>query len=698
MVRIFTRLFVFLILIVCYATTTVSGSSKQRPKKVPSSSGRKLNNVDSGSKKDEGGVDKDGKNSSTSSGKGQRWAFFKKSDDKNNSDEKDKEVDKDSEDEEDSESQKGFQFFRRNKKEEKKDQSNKSNSEEKESKSDSATKSKNDDDDGASKESEKKINRKKSKKKKEEKTATDDVKKNKKSDDVKEEETTSSKNNDAGNTTVTGDEQMNSNTTSSTIKEDEEDEENCNNSNSTKTSNNNHTLTLRDLILMPSPRRTSPFNSPPYFNQRFPQQQHHHTMPDTSPENNNWANNGVLAQIIPSIIKYGILFILMKSSDAKMMQPTRHFVWERLNDRYILDETALKGAIDLPPHGVSSFWWKKQISKKQGKKPKMLKQDSNQAFSRTVVVIDADNISQKHLANIVNFIIGQHRNHAFGTEKGTSQPLPLEILFKIDSPGGPVGSFGLAASQVSRLRSIDGITTTVCVDVCAASGGYMIASQANKLVAAPFATVGSIGVIMEGLNFHDILRQYGIRPFTLKAGENKNPITQYGQISKDAIDSVNEDLDRIHDAFKAVVIKGRPQLLQLDQKDSNGNKKTKATKNTMDGSVFLGEEAKELHLVDEVMTSEEYIMDRICDGDRVLQLHKATGLSENMGLMNLLPLFFRTQTKKISTIFTQTIPSLSSKNNYLNSILSDNKKIVKIGSVIGFIQYISSKYTITERD
>lgn len=83
-----------------------------------------------------------------------------------------------------------------------------------------------------------------------------------------------------------------------------------------------------------------------------------------------------------------------------------------------------------------------------------------------------------------------------------------------------MSTYGLAAAQLRRLNSNDdnNIATTVCVDKYAASGGYMIASQADKLVAAPFATLGSVGVILEGLNFNELARRYGVHPLVLKAG------------------------------------------------------------------------------------------------------------------------------------------------------------------------------------
>ena len=138
----------------------------------------------------------------------------------------------------------------------------------------------------------------------------------------------------------------------------------------------------------------------------------------------------------------------------------------------------------------------------------------------------------------------------------------------------------------------------------------MMASQANKLVAAPFAIVGSVGVIMETFNIHDQLKQYGVQTLVLKAGEAKNPITFLGKVSKDDLELEQQQLVKVHQEFQGLTIRGRPQL--KGRKDDVFN-----------GSVFFGQEALELNLIDSIMTSDEYLMQRIQAGDRVLKIHRS---------------------------------------------------------------------------
>ena len=138
----------------------------------------------------------------------------------------------------------------------------------------------------------------------------------------------------------------------------------------------------------------------------------------------------------------------------------------------------------------------------------------------------------------------------------------------------------------------------------------MIASQADKLVAAPFATLGSVGVIVEGLNFYELAKRYGVQPLVLKAGESKNPLSQWGPVTRQDLAQEQGRLEKVHDAFKEFVTEGRPGIAAHTQK-------------VMDGSVYLGLEARSLGLIDAVMTTDEYIFDRIEAGDRVLRLHQS---------------------------------------------------------------------------
>jgi ClpP class serine protease len=325
----------------------------------------------------------------------------------------------------------------------------------------------------------------------------------------------------------------------------------------------------------------------------------------------------VLVSILGTLSRLWFLTWLTKriASQEESIQPTQHFVWERLNDRYLRDSAALKTALQVPPEGVSTSRWNHQHMRKTRANVKPEKVDFSKVYTRTVVVVElSDNpkegITYEQMAEVVTFLLQQHKERAFGTHKKTGEPMDLEVVFLVQSPGGSVATFGLAASQMGRLSQVAGLTTTVCVDRYAASGGYMIASQAHKLLAAPFATLGSIGVIMEGLNFHELAQRYGVQPLVIKAGASKNRLSQFGPVSSQDIHHEEAKLAKVHEAFQQLVVKGRPALAE-------------SLALVADGSVFLGQEAMDLQMVDGVMTSDEYIQERVFARDRVLRLHRS---------------------------------------------------------------------------
>merc|ERR1711862_26025 len=197
--------------------------------------------------------------------------------------------------------------------------------------------------------------------------------------------------------------------------------------------------------------------------------------------------------------------------------------------------------------------------------------------------------------------------------------------------------------------------------------------------------MGSIGVIMEGLNFHDILRQYNIKPLVLKAGASKNPITSLGPVNKDDIENEQKHLSRIHDAFKELVVSGRPQLMDI----------VNVRDDICDGSVYLGNEAKELKLVDEVMTTDEYILNRIFEGDRVLMLHRSN--QSRMGKrfysltpLDILPHLVKKGTKTITTALNKGWWSLSKQQPQPQQ--PQFLSLVQTGTVLRFAQYLYQKY------
>ncbi len=174
-----------------------------------------------------------------------------------------------------------------------------------------------------------------------------------------------------------------------------------------------------------------------------------------------------------------------------------------------------------------------------------------------------------------------------------------EVLVNLESGGGLVHSYGLAASQLQRVRDA-GIQLTVAVDKVAASGGYMMACVANRIMAAPFALIGSIGVLMQLPNFHRLLRKANVDFEQLSAGEFKRTLTMFGENTEEDRAKMQEDIEDIHQLFKSFVTTHREQV-EIDQ--------------VATGEVWLGERALERGLVDELRTSDSYIQQCLAERD-----------------------------------------------------------------------------------
>lgn len=166
-----------------------------------------------------------------------------------------------------------------------------------------------------------------------------------------------------------------------------------------------------------------------------------------------------------------------------------------------------------------------------------------------------------------------------------------EVVLRLESPGGLVHAYGFAASQLERLRRRQ-IPLTVCVDQVAASGGYMMACIADKLLAAPFAVVGSIGVVAQMPNFHRLLKKNEIDYEVLTAGEYKRTLTMFGQNTDKGREKFIEELEETHQLFKEFVSEYRPQL---------------DISKVATGEIWYGRQAVKEHLVDDLVTSDEYL-------------------------------------------------------------------------------------------
>jgi serine protease SohB len=179
-----------------------------------------------------------------------------------------------------------------------------------------------------------------------------------------------------------------------------------------------------------------------------------------------------------------------------------------------------------------------------------------------------------------------------------------EVVVRLESPGGIVPSYGLAASQLKRFREHQ-IPLTITVDKIAASGGYMMACVGNKILAAPYAIIGSIGVVAQLPNFHRLLKKNDIDFEQITAGEYKRTISMFGENTKKGLEKVQEDVNNIHEIFKKFIISNRPMV----------NITEVAT-----GEHWHGVQALDLKLVDELMTSDDYLLKASQDKD-IYEIH-----------------------------------------------------------------------------
>lgn len=191
------------------------------------------------------------------------------------------------------------------------------------------------------------------------------------------------------------------------------------------------------------------------------------------------------------------------------------------------------------------------------------------------------------------------------------------VVVRLESPGGMVHSYGLAAAQLVRLRDA-GFNLTICVDKVAASGGYMMACIANEIVSAPFAVLGSIGVVAQIPNFNRLLKEKNIDFELYTAGQYKRTVTMFGENTEEGKAKFEQELQQTHELFKHFVEKYRPQL----------NVELVAT-----GEHWYGKDALELSLVDQLQTSDEYLLSLLTQHDvYMIDTRRKPTFGEKLGL------------------------------------------------------------------
>lgn len=176
-----------------------------------------------------------------------------------------------------------------------------------------------------------------------------------------------------------------------------------------------------------------------------------------------------------------------------------------------------------------------------------------------------------------------------------ADPEQDEVLLKLESAGGVVHGYGLAASQLQRLKASN-LPLTVAVDKVAASGGYMMACVANKIISAPFAVIGSVGVVAQVPNIHRLLKKHEIDVDVMTAGEYKRTVTLVGENTEKGKQKFQEELEQTHKLFKQFVAEHRPQL---------------DIEKVATGEHWFGQQALALSLVDTISTSDDLILNAV---------------------------------------------------------------------------------------
>lgn len=271
------------------------------------------------------------------------------------------------------------------------------------------------------------------------------------------------------------------------------------------------------------------------------------------------------------IVIAGIVAILTKGKD----KDKEKLSVKNINDKF--DEIA-----DIVNAAILDKKEWKELKKAEKKAQKKQDKDSDKS-RRKIFVINFDGDMRASQVNALRAEI---------TAILTVATPEDEVLLCLESPGGMVHAYGLAASQLQRIKDKH-ILLTVCVDKIAASGGYLMACVADKIIAAPFAIIGSIGVVAQLPNFHRLLKKNNVDFEQLTAGEYKRTLTMFGENTDKARQKFLEDLDGIHIQFKDFIAEHRPQV----------NIEHIAT-----GEHWLAKRAYELRLVDSLSTSDDYLL------------------------------------------------------------------------------------------
>jgi serine protease SohB len=283
-----------------------------------------------------------------------------------------------------------------------------------------------------------------------------------------------------------------------------------------------------------------------------------------------------------------------------------------LNDRYEEQREPIRAVVEEPFATKARMKEKKRADKQKKKEAKnAAKTESN-----------GTDESGRPRTFVLDFDGDMQASQVEQLREEISAILPLaksadEVLVRVESGGGVVHGYGLAASQLLRVKEA-GIPLTVSVDKVAASGGYMMACVADTIIAAPFAIIGSIGVVAQLPNFHRLLKKNDIDFELHTAGEYKRTLTVFGENTEKAREKFQSDIDDVHELFKQFVAEHR-EVVSIEEVST--------------GEYWFGQRALEKRLVDRLCTSDSYLMEKSIDRDLVEVRYRARrSWQEKLGL------------------------------------------------------------------
>lgn len=309
-----------------------------------------------------------------------------------------------------------------------------------------------------------------------------------------------------------------------------------------------------------------------------------------------WAEYGffLLRWLTVAVIIVAVMWSIAGARQANKQRKDGKLVVKKLNDRYESYKSALQ-------HQRLDKKALKAIAKQKKRESKQQEQRDAVyvlSFEGDVQASQVEDLREEVTALLTTLKAGD------------------EVVIRLNSGGGVVNGYGLAASQIQRLRDA-GIKVTVAIDQVAASGGYMMAAAASHICAAPFALVGSIGVVSQIPNFHRFLKDRKVDVELITAGKHKRTLTMFGENTDEGRAKYKEDITSIHDQFKAHVAKGR-RSIEIEE--------------VANGDFWTAQEALEKRLVDRLITSDQLLQELAATKDLIsVRYQRKLPLAQQVG-------------------------------------------------------------------